>query len=74
MQKSITEEITPNAAAARELPAPRDLQGMIQPAEGCVNKANTKSYPQEIFEMCGFAFSGEQYILDNFASEGYRWM
>ncbi len=29
-----------------------------------VNRANTKSYPQEIFEMCGFAFSGEEYVLD----------
>ncbi len=28
-----------------------------------VNKANTKSYPQELFEMCGFTFSGEEYIL-----------
>jgi ADP-heptose:LPS heptosyltransferase len=38
-----------------------------------LNKANTKSYPQEIFEMCGFTFSGERYILDNFGSEGYTW-
>lgn len=29
-----------------------------------VNRANTKSYPQEIFEICGFQFSGEEYILD----------
>ena len=38
-----------------------------------LNKANTKSYPEEIFEMCGFRFSGERYILDNFASDGYSW-
>ncbi|MEK6571360.1 MAG: glycosyltransferase family 9 protein [Bacteroidota bacterium] len=38
-----------------------------------LNKTNTKSYPQEIFEMCGFAFTGERYILDNFASGGYKW-
>ncbi|MGA9364101.1 MAG: glycosyltransferase family 9 protein [Bacteroidota bacterium] len=38
-----------------------------------LNKANTKSYPEEIFEMCGFRFSRERYILDNFASDGYRW-
>lgn len=38
-----------------------------------LNKANTKSYPQEIFEMCGFTFSGERYLLDNFAPEGYKW-
>jgi len=29
-----------------------------------VNRANTKSYPQEIFEMCGFQFNGEEYILE----------
>ncbi len=28
-----------------------------------INKANTKSYPQEIFEICGFTFNGENYIL-----------
>ena len=38
-----------------------------------LNKANTNNYPQEIFELCGFAFCGERYILDNFASEGCRW-
>jgi len=29
-----------------------------------VNKANSKSYPEEIFEICGFKFNKEQYILD----------
>ena len=29
-----------------------------------VNKSNTKSYPQEIFEICGYEFAGEKYILD----------
>lgn len=29
-----------------------------------LNKANTKSYPEEIFEICGFQFNGERYILD----------
>jgi heptosyltransferase-2 len=28
-----------------------------------LNKANTKSYPQEIFELCGFTFHGEKYEL-----------
>jgi ADP-heptose:LPS heptosyltransferase len=28
------------------------------------NMRNTKSYPQEIFEMCGFAYSEEEYVLD----------
>ncbi len=38
-----------------------------------LNKANTKSYPQEIFELCGFTFSGEKYILDTFEDAGYHW-
>lgn len=29
-----------------------------------VSQACTKSYPQEIFEMCGFEFSGQEYVLD----------
>ena len=32
-----------------------------------LSQANTKSYPQEIFEICGFTFSGEDYILDRSA-------
>lgn len=38
-----------------------------------VNKANTKSYLEELFEIAGEKFSGEKYILDNFASDGYQW-
>lgn len=29
-----------------------------------LNKANTKHYVSEIFEVCGFAWQGEQYVLD----------
>jgi ADP-heptose:LPS heptosyltransferase len=29
-----------------------------------LNKSNSKSYPQEIFEMSGFEFSGEEYVLE----------
>ncbi len=29
-----------------------------------VNKQNTKSYPEEIFEICGYKFNKEKYILD----------
>jgi len=38
-----------------------------------VNKANTKTYLEEIFELCGFTFEGEKYLLSNFDSEGYEW-
>jgi len=29
-----------------------------------INRANPKSYPQEIFEICGLTFKGERYILE----------
>ncbi len=29
-----------------------------------VSKRNTKSYPEEIFEICGFRFENERYLLD----------
>lgn len=29
-----------------------------------LNKANTKHYVQEIFEVCGFEWKGEEYVLD----------
>lgn len=38
-----------------------------------LNKENTKSYPEEIFEICGLKFSGEEYILDSHADKGYTW-
>ncbi len=38
-----------------------------------VNKANKKSYLEEIFEICGFSFNGEKYKLSNFKSDGYEW-
>jgi ADP-heptose:LPS heptosyltransferase len=38
-----------------------------------LNRENTKSYPQEIFEVCGLTFAGERYILDPHDREGYVW-
>ncbi len=29
-----------------------------------VSQACTKSYPQEIFEICGFEFAGQEYVVD----------
>ncbi len=36
-----------------------------------ISKQNTKSYQQEIFEICGFTFNGEQYIMP--ALQEYTW-
>jgi ADP-heptose:LPS heptosyltransferase len=38
-----------------------------------VSKANTLSYVQEIFEMVGWEFNGEEYLFDNHEDKGYRW-
>jgi len=38
-----------------------------------VSKANTKSYLQEIFEICGFEHQGEPYLMDTHADKGYTW-
>lgn len=38
-----------------------------------VSKANQKSYVQEIFEMVGWEFNGEEYVFDNHEDKGYQW-
>jgi ADP-heptose:LPS heptosyltransferase len=57
-------------------PAPIDADAVPKFMTGVfddLNRANTKSYVEEIFEVCGLRFAGERYILDNFAREGYTW-
>ncbi len=56
-------------APADELAYRKYLTGVFDD----VNKANTQSYPEEIFEICGFTFGGEKYMLPNFDSDGYTW-
>jgi len=34
---------------------------------------NTKPYVQEIFELCGFDFRGEEYVFDTHDDKGYDW-
>ncbi|MFC7668184.1 glycosyltransferase family 9 protein [Hymenobacter humi] len=38
-----------------------------------VSQANTKPYVQEIFELCGFDFRGEEYVFDTHEDKGYDW-
>ena len=38
-----------------------------------LSRQNTKSYLEEIFEMCGMKFEGEKYILDSFEEYDGRW-
>jgi hypothetical protein len=37
------------------------------------SKANTKSYLQEIFEICGLTHQGEPYLMDTHSEKGYKW-
>lgn len=58
------------------LPAPADEAAEHKFHTGVfddVGRANTKSYLQEMFEICGFRFGGERYMLDSFSSRGYLW-
>jgi ADP-heptose:LPS heptosyltransferase len=34
---------------------------------------NQKPYVQEIFELCGFDFQGEEYVFDTHDDKGYNW-
>ena len=38
-----------------------------------VSQANTKPYVQEIFELCGFDFRGEEYVFDTHDDKGFDW-
>lgn len=38
-----------------------------------VSLANTRSYVEEIFEICGWHFAGEEYIFDNHEEKGFVW-
>jgi ADP-heptose:LPS heptosyltransferase len=38
-----------------------------------VSKANTKSYCEEIFEICGLEYAGQPYLLDTHDDKGFEW-
>lgn len=38
-----------------------------------ISKANTKSYVQEIFEIAGWEFAGEEYVFDAHTDKGFQW-
>ncbi len=57
-------------------PAPVNAQAQPKYLTGVfddLSKENTRSYLEEIFEIAGFAFHGEEYLLDNCARDGYTW-
>jgi len=58
------------------LPAPADKLAESKFLTGIfddLNKTNTRSYLQEIFEICGFDYNGEKYILSNFPEYESNW-
>jgi ADP-heptose:LPS heptosyltransferase len=38
-----------------------------------LSQQNQKPYVQEIFELCGFEFRGEEYVFDSHADKGFQW-
>lgn len=38
-----------------------------------ISKENKMSYPEEIFEMCGYKFGGEKYLMDTFREFDMEW-
>jgi heptosyltransferase-2 len=38
-----------------------------------ISKQNQKSYVQEIFELAGWEFNGEEYLFDNHQDKGFVW-
>ena len=57
-------------------PAPIDADAQHKYLTGVfddLSKANTKSYPQEIFELAGLDFAGEEYLLPSFPEEALPW-
>jgi heptosyltransferase-2 len=38
-----------------------------------LSQQNEKPYVQEIFELCGYEFRGEEYVFDNHQDKGYDW-
>ena len=52
-----------------ELALHKFLTGMFDD----VSQANTKSYLQEIFEICGYKHQGEPYLMDTHSDKGYTW-
>ncbi|MCC7301974.1 MAG: glycosyltransferase family 9 protein [Bacteroidia bacterium] len=38
-----------------------------------VSKANTLSYCEEIFNICGWKYKGEEYLFDDHSDKGFKW-
>jgi len=73
---SLTASLKKGFILSNGKPSPIDRNAVAKYLTGVfddLNRENTKSYVEEIFEICGFRFAGEKYILDSFSSSGYTW-
>ncbi|MEK7251167.1 MAG: glycosyltransferase family 9 protein [Bacteroidota bacterium] len=76
LMNSISSDVKKGYMLKNGKPAPIDNDAVHKFMTGVfddLNKANTKSYLEEIFEICGMKFAGEKYILDSHADKGYVW-
>lgn len=76
LMNSVTADVKKGYELKNGKPAPIDSDAVHKFMTGVfddLNKANTKSYPEEIFEICGMRFNGEEYILDSHADKGFVW-
>jgi heptosyltransferase-2 len=67
LTKAITAEEKIGYTLLDGKPAPIDDRALPKYLTGLfdeVSKANTKSYPEEIFEICGWKFEKEEYLID----------
>jgi len=59
------------------LPCPADNDAVHKYSTGVfddLNKKNTKHYLTEIFEICGYQYNSEKYILSSFDEFGEKWV
>lgn len=73
---SLTARIKKGFTLVNGRPAPIDADARHKYMTGVfddLSKANPKSYPQEIFELAGFAFAGEEYLLPSFPEQALPW-
>jgi ADP-heptose:LPS heptosyltransferase len=76
LTSSISADIKKGFILKNGKPAPIDGDAVHKFMTGVfddLSKENTKSYVEEVFEICGFKFEGEKYVLDALNDRGYVW-
>jgi heptosyltransferase-2 len=74
--EKINSEVKKGFTLKDGIPYPIDNEAVHKYMTGVfddISMDNTKTYPEEIFEICGFRYSGEKYILSNFSEYQKDW-